>query len=56
MWKGKSTVISVIHRLDIIKNYDRIAVMKSGKVGEFGTYNELIEKKGMLYELVYGKQ
>ena len=56
LWKGKSTVISVIHRLDIIKNYDRIAVMKGGKVGEFGTYNELIEKKGMLYELVYGKQ
>ncbi len=55
LWKGKSTVISVIHRLDIIKNYDRIAVMKSGKIGEFGTYNELIEKRGMLYELVYGK-
>ena len=28
-WKGKSTLIAVVHRLDIIKNYDRIAVMKA---------------------------
>jgi len=51
-WKGKSTLISVIHRLDTIKNYDRIAVMKAGKIGEMGTYDELIAKKGMLYELI----
>ncbi len=54
-WKGKSTVISIAHRLDIIRNYDYVAVMKSGKIGELGTYNELIEKKGLLYELVHGK-
>ncbi|UCE55628.1 MAG: ABC transporter ATP-binding protein/permease, partial [Desulfobacterales bacterium] len=30
-WKQKSTVISVVHRLDIIKNYDKVAVMKAGK-------------------------
>ncbi len=54
-WRGRSTVISVAHRLDIIKNYDRVAVMKAGKIGEIGTYDELIEKKGLLYELVYGK-
>ena len=52
-WKGKSTVISIAHRLDIIKNYDYIAVMKSGKIGELGTYDELIGKKGLLYELVH---
>ena len=54
-WKGKSTVIAVVHRLDIIKTYDRVAVMKAGKIGEMGTYDELIGRKGMLYELVYGK-
>ena len=54
-WKGKSTVISIAHRLDIIKNYDYVAVMKSGKIGELGTYDELIGKKGLLYELVHGK-
>ncbi|UCH21608.1 MAG: ABC transporter ATP-binding protein/permease [Deltaproteobacteria bacterium] len=55
-WKGKSTLIAVVHRLDIIKNYDKVAVMKAGKIGEFGTYDELIAKKGMLYELEFGKQ
>jgi ABC-type multidrug transport system fused ATPase/permease subunit len=51
-WKKKSTVISVVHRLDTIKNYDHVAVMKAGKIIEIGTYNELMDRKGMLYELV----
>ena len=55
-WKGHSTLIAVIHRLDIAKFYDKVAVMKAGKIMEFGPYNELIEKKGMLYELVHGKR
>jgi ABC-type multidrug transport system fused ATPase/permease subunit len=55
-WKGKSTLIAVVHRLDIVKGYDKIAVMKAGRIGEIGTYEELINKKGMLYELIYGKK
>jgi ABC-type bacteriocin/lantibiotic exporter with double-glycine peptidase domain len=55
-WKGKNTLISVVHRLDIIKKFDKIAVMKAGKIGEIGTYQELIAKKGMLYELEFGKK
>jgi ABC-type multidrug transport system fused ATPase/permease subunit len=51
-WKKKSTVISVVHRLDTIKNYDHVAVMKAGKILEIGTYDELMARKGMLYELV----
>jgi ABC-type bacteriocin/lantibiotic exporter with double-glycine peptidase domain len=51
-WKKKSTLISVVHRLDTIKNFDRVAVMKAGKIIEMGTYDELIARKGMLYELV----
>ena len=54
-WKGKSTVISVVHRLDIIKSFDKVAVMKAGKIAEIGTYNDLIARKGLLYELEYGK-
>ncbi len=53
-WKGKSTVISVVHRLDTIKNYDKVAVMKAGRIVEVGSYSELMEKRGMLYELVHG--
>jgi len=51
-WKKKNTVVSVVHRLDTIKNYDKVAVMKAGKILETGTYDELIARKGMLYELV----
>ena len=53
-WKGRSTLISVVHRLDTIKGYDKIAVMKAGKILEMGSYQELLAKKGVLYELVYG--
>lgn len=51
-WKKKSTVISVVHRLDTIKNYDQVAVMKAGKILEIGPYSELMARKGTLYELV----
>jgi len=53
-WKGRSTVISVVHRLDIIKNFDKVAVMKAGRIIEVGSYAALMEKKGMLYDLVHG--
>ncbi len=53
-WKGRSTLIAVIHRLDTIKGFDKVAVMKAGKIVEMGPYNELIAKKGILYELVHG--
>ena len=55
-WKGKSTLIAVAHRLDTIKNFDRIAVLKAGKIGEIGPYEELIARKGLLYELEFGKK
>ncbi len=51
-WKKKSTVVSVVHRLDTIKNFDKVAVMKAGKILEMGSYDELMTRKGMLYELV----
>lgn len=55
-WKKKRTVIAVIHRLDTINTFDKIAVMKAGKIVEWGTYSDLIDKKGILYELIYGRQ
>ncbi|OIP95159.1 MAG: ABC transporter ATP-binding protein [Syntrophobacteraceae bacterium CG2_30_61_12] len=53
-WKGRSTLIAVAHRLDTIKNYDQVAVMKAGKIMEIGSYAELMTRKGILYELVSG--
>ena len=51
-WKRKSTLVAVVHRLDTVQNFDRIAVMKAGKIIESGSYSELIARKGALYELV----
>jgi ABC-type multidrug transport system fused ATPase/permease subunit len=50
--RGRHTIISVVHRLDNISNYDRIVVMKAGKIVEHGPYGELMAAKGALYELV----
>jgi len=52
--KGKSTVLAVIHRLDMLPYYDKIVVLKSGKIIEQGGYEELLEKKGALYTLIHG--
>jgi ABC-type multidrug transport system fused ATPase/permease subunit len=54
--KGKTTLLSVVHRLDIIKDYHKVAVMRAGKIVEMGTYDELMDKQGILYELVTGKR
>lgn len=51
-WKGRSTLVAVVHRLDTIRNFDQVAVMKAGKIIEMGGYDELIARKGALYELV----
>lgn len=55
-WKKKKTVIAVIHRMDDIASYDKIGVMKGGNLVEQGSYDELIEQKGVFYELMYGKK
>ncbi len=55
-WKGKRTIIAAVHRLDTIGTYDKVAVMKAGKLVEFGTYDELIDQKGILHELIYGRK
>ena len=43
------TTFMVAHRLSTIKNADKIAVIKDGKCVEYGTYDELIDKKGEFY-------
>ncbi len=53
-WRGRRTVIAVVHRLDSIEGFNKIGVMKGGKLVELGTYHDLIEQKGLLYELVHG--
>ena len=45
------TTFLVAHRLSTIRNADRIAAMRDGKIVEVGSYDELMEKKGYFYEL-----
>lgn len=46
--KDKTTFI-VAHRLSTIRNADKVAVMENGVCVEYGTYDELVEKKGKFY-------
>ena len=46
--RDKTTFI-VAHRLSTVKNADKIAVIKDGRCVEFGTYDELVAKKGEFY-------
>ena len=50
--RGRHTVLAAVHRLDTLTAYDRIAVMKGGKIIELGTYETLMASRGALYELV----
>ena len=46
-----STLLTVAHRIKTIINYDRIFVLDKGEVIEEGSPKQLIEKKGVFYQL-----
>lgn len=48
--KDRTTFI-VAHRLSTIRKADRIAVIAEGKCAEIGTFDELMDKKGLFYEM-----
>ncbi len=45
------TRITIAHRLSTITECDRIIVLDNGKIAEEGTYDELIDKKGIFYNM-----
>ena len=45
------TTFIVAHRLSTIRNADKIAVIGKGGCTEFGTYDELMDKKGEFYHM-----
>ena len=50
MMKGRTSFI-VAHRLSTIESADRILVMKSGKIVEQGTHEELLENNAVYREI-----
>ncbi len=46
------TRIVVAHRLSTLVKVERIFVLENNKISEVGTYQELIDKKGIFYQLV----
>ncbi len=53
--KGRTTV-TIAHRLTTIRNADRILVLSDGRIAEEGSHRELMEKKGIYYELYMSVQ
>ena len=49
--KLKCTRIVIAHRLSTIKNCNRIIVIDKGTICEQGTFEELMAKKQIFYEL-----
>lgn len=53
-YRGR-TVVEVAHRLEAIQDFDRIVVLKAGRVVEQGSYAELMERGGLFHELWTGR-
>ncbi|MBQ1780930.1 MAG: ATP-binding cassette domain-containing protein [Bacteroidales bacterium] len=45
------TRVVIAHRLSTIRHCDRIIVLDKGKIAEEGTFEELMENKGLFYEM-----
>jgi ATP-binding cassette subfamily B protein len=50
------TTFAIAHRLSTLRNADRLVILEGGRIVEIGTHNELLEKKGIFYELVQLQQ
>ncbi|MBT8387776.1 MAG: ATP-binding cassette domain-containing protein, partial [Ignavibacteria bacterium] len=50
LMRGRTTFV-IAHRLSTIRQADQILVIENGEIEEYGTHNELIDKKGRYFEL-----
>jgi ATP-binding cassette subfamily B (MDR/TAP) protein 1 len=52
--KAGRTTLMVTHKIPVMRVCDRIVVIHEGRVAEHGTYDELIERKGVFAQLASG--
>jgi ABC-type multidrug transport system fused ATPase/permease subunit len=50
LMKGRTTFI-ITHRLSTVRNADLIVMMERGKIVEMGCHEELMEKKGLYFNI-----
>lgn len=48
--KGRTTLM-IAHRLSTLRDADRIVVIENGKMPEYGTHRELLDKRGVYHNL-----
>lgn len=53
--KGRTT-FAIAHRLSTLRNADRLIVLDDGKIAEVGAHEELMNRKGIFYNLVSTQQ
>lgn len=53
--KGRTT-FAIAHRLSTLRHATKLVCINKGKVAEMGTHDELLEKKGIYYNLVMAQR
>lgn len=53
--KDKTTIM-IAHRVSTVQSADHILVLEDGKIAEYGTYQQLLDKNGLFTQMVEKQQ